>query len=549
MKMRSPRLREKEKCNPYKKRPIQSLLLHNVRILSPHNDFADTGSDSVFVRDGRIAAVGRRDLLQSMADGQTNQVNGKGKVLLPGFNDSHIHLWKVGHLKSSLLDLRGAGSLDEMLSLLEAWHKANPERPWITARGFNEAAWKNGRFPLASDLDKIIPDKPVYVIRTCAHFAVANTRAMELCGINGETPVPAGGFIEKDSTGKPNGIFADAALALINGQIPAPGKSELKKMLLLAREELYRYGITAATDPAVDPLLLEAYHELNAENGIGFRLNAIPMMMPDGGDEIYPMPEYVSGDYFNVKAVKFFSDGSLSGKTAALKGCYKDSHEKGLLRLSRDRFETLGRAAMEKGFGLATHAIGDAAISYVIGVYKKLLKDQPGRAMRIEHLGLPDSADLEKMAGAGIAASMQTIFLSELGKNFKKYLTAEYLDRCYPVRSVLDAGILTALSSDAPVVKDFNPLKGMEAAVTRRDNEGNEIGAAEAISINEALKGYTSAAADISELNDYGRIKEGFAADFILLNQNPLHTMPSKLTTLHVVATYVAGDCVYASAK
>jgi len=526
---------------------MSTLLIHNANILSFHNGFTK-GSDAIAINKNKIEAVGKFEELQSLINPNTEIINAQGKTLMPGFNDSHIHIWKVGNLKTFMLDVRGTKSLDEMLSMLSDYSRQYPDVAWVTARGFNEAAWKDGKLPTKDDLDKVIKNKPVHVIRTCAHIAVANTKALELSGITSKTIVPEGGEMQINSHGQPNGIFSETALGLITKHIPPYTKSELKQMVKAAREEMYSYGITAATDPAVDPLLLEAYYEMNDANELGFRLNAIPIILPDGGENPYPIPSIFSSDYFNVNTVKFFSDGGLSGKTSALNRHYKNSTEQGILRLKKEQYSNLCKASMAKGLGVATHAIGDAAIEFVIDIYKELHQNFPGIRKRIEHLGLPEEKHLRDMAVNDIAASMQTIFISELGKNFIKYLDEDYLDHCYPVKSALRHGILTALSSDAPVVKDFNPLKGAQAAITRKTNEGETIAANENISIEEALKAYTVNASAISNTPQFGSLQKGMLADFILLEKNPLTASSEELTSIKIEKTFVDGKCVFEKA-
>ncbi len=525
---------------------MSTLIIHNANILSFHNGFVK-GLDAIAINKNKIEAVGKFDELQALIQPNTEIINAQGKTLMPGFNDTHIHIWKVGNLKTFMLDVRGARSLDEMLSMLENYNQQYPDAAWVTARGFNEAAWKEGKIPTKNDLDKAIKDKPVFVIRTCAHIAVANTKALELSCVSSKTIVPEGGEMHTNSNGQPNGIFAETALGLITKHIPAYTKDELKLMVKATRDEMYSYGITAATDPAVDPLLLEAYYEMHQANELGFRLNAIPILLPDGGENPYPIPDKFSSDFFNVNTVKFFSDGGLSGKTSALKRHYKNSREKGILRLKEAQYSILCNAAMEKGLGVATHAIGDAAIEFVIDIYKKLNKDFPSIIKRIEHLGLPEEKDLIDMDSNNIAASMQTIFISELGKNFIKYLDEDYLDHCYPVKSVLQHGILTALSSDAPVVKNFNPLKGIEAAMTRKTNEEEIIAANENISAEQALKTYTINSSKISQTMQFGSLQKGMLADFILLDKNPLASLPDEISSIKVEKTFVDGKCVWES--
>jgi predicted amidohydrolase YtcJ len=522
-----------------------NLLIHNARILSFHKGFDNNAYDTIAITGNRIKAVGRFDELQALIQPGTQVIDALGKTLMPGLNDSHIHLWKVGNLKTYMLDVRGAESLDHMLQMLSEYAHKYPDAAWITARGFNEAAWQNGQVPTKADLDKVINDRPVYVIRTCAHIAVCNNKALEVSGITANTPVPDGGVVYLGNDGKPNGIFSETALGLVTKNLPPYTKAELKTMLFSAREELYKYGITSATDPAVDPLLLEAYYEMHRQDQLGFRLSAIPIILPDGGDQPYPIPDYFTSDGFNVNTVKFFSDGGLSGKTAALKRYYKNSAEQGVLRLNREQYTGLATQASKKGHSIATHAIGDAAIEFVIDIYKELKAKFPSITNRIEHLGLPGEQHLQAMHDYGIATSMQTIFISELGKNFIKYLDEDYLNQCYPVKSVLDHGILMALSSDAPVVKELNPFKGMQAAVTRKDNEGNIIAAHEAITIADALKAYTYNAAVISKTEQTGSLSMGKFADFIVTDKNPLTTPNQQLNSINVEQTFIDGKLVY----
>lgn len=526
---------------------MSSLLIHNAHILSFHDGFKHGSADTIAINEKKITAVGRYDELKNLAHFNTAIINAEGKTIMPGFNDSHIHIWKVGNLKTFMLDVRGVSSLDEMLQLLSDYIAANSHLTWVTARGFNEAAWKDGTLTTKKDLDRVSKTKPIYLIRTCAHIAVCNSRALELSGVSRDTIVPEGGVMHIGADYQPNGIFAETALGLIANKIPAYSKDDLKIMVTAARQELYQYGITAATDPAVDPLLLEAYHEMNVANELGFRLNALPIILPDGSKTAYPILSTFKSNFFNINTVKFFSDGGLSGKTSALKRFYKDSNEQGVLRLDPKQYLQLCTAAMEKGLGVATHAIGDAAIEMVISIYKNLYQSFPSAIKRIEHLGLPEKQHLEAMKENNIACSMQTIFLDELGKNFIKYLDNNYLDHCYPVKSVLEHGILTALSSDAPVVKNFNPFKGATAAVSRKNNEGELIAAHESITVTQALKAYTKSAADISGEKRYGTLEPGKLADLILLDKNPLTVPTDEINSIKVLKTFVDGKEVWRS--
>jgi predicted amidohydrolase YtcJ len=497
------------------------------------------------MEDGVITALGREADMQTFIQSGIPLLNAKGSTVLPGFNDTHIHIWKVGNLKTFMIDVRPVKSLEEMLSVLSDFHQGHPEAQWITARGFNETSWPEAVMPTKKDLDKITRNKPIYVIHTSAHKAVANSKALELASVNAKTKIPQGGEMQLGNDGQPCGIFSETAMGLISTHIPGYTKEELKTMVHSARDEMYSYGLTSATDPAVDPLLMEAYHEMNRDQDLGFRLNAIPILLPDGSEHPYPVPDFFSSPFLNINTVKFFSDGGLSSQTAALKRPYNNSKDHGILRLKKSEYLALCRSSMNKGLGIATHAIGDAAIDLVIDVYKALSKAGSGILNRIEHLGLPSEKNLDDMANYNMATSMQAIFILELGRNFIKYLDKDYLDNCYPIKSVIQKGILMALSSDAPVVMNFDPLKGMESAINRSDQDGNIIAPQEAITISEALKAYTIDAARISRAEDVGSLEPGRLADLVMLDGDPLTTVPEQLTEIKVLKTFVGGSLVW----
>lgn len=524
---------------------MTNLLIHNANILSFQEGYNADGNDAIAINGNTIEAIGKYDDLKSLIQHGTQVLDAAGKTLMPGFNDSHIHIWKVGNLKTFMLDVRGVKSKEELVQLIKDYVQKNPHLQWITARGFNEAAWQEKSMPTKIELDKASVDKPIYLIRTCAHIAVCNSKALEMAGIDHTTFSPLGGTIQLGSDGQPNGILNETALGLVTNKIPPYSIEDLKIMIRACREELYQYGITAATDPAVDPLLIKAYKEMAEAGELGFRLNALPIILPDGSNDANPIPEPYSSDFMQINTVKFFADGGLSGKTSALKKHYKNSAEQGVLRLDKDRYTQLSRQCMERGLGVATHAIGDAAIEMVIDVYQQLYKDFPATIKRIEHLGLPEKQHLEAMAASNIACSMQTIFLDELGKNFIQYLDEDYLNQCYPVQSVLQQGILMALSSDAPVVKNFNPFKGIAAAITRSTNEGEVIAPNQSISIEAALKAYTISAAAIGGEQRFGSLQKGQLADFILLDKNPLTTPVHEITQIKVLQTFVDGKEVW----
>ena len=472
----------------------------------------------------------------------TKLVDLKGKTIMPGFNDAHVHIWKMGQFDSFIIDLRSLESIEALQQKVKKSTDSLPAGTWITGRGFNEQVLSEKRMPTRDDLDAISSRHPIYLIRTCAHIASVNSLALQKAGVDKKSIAPEGGVIGKTESGELSGIFYETALSLITKHIPQPSHDDYKKMISCGIEKLLSMGVTSATDPAVHPELLEAYLDLYSSGDAKIRLNLMPILLPDGGDKPYPIPEKIEGEYLSVDTVKFFSDGGLSGKTAALSRPYKNSSDKGILRLNRDGFLSLAKKAQQHGFRIGTHAIGDMAIDLVIDVYKELHREFGDTQNRIEHFGLPSNENISDVARYGFVAVPQTIFLDELGENFISALDDEYLKRCYPIRSLLDKNIKVALSTDAPVVKNLNPWSGIKAAVTRKTNKGNTISASEAVTVEEALYAYTMGGAFAEEKEkEKGSIEVGKVADFIVLDRNPFEVSVEELEGIKVVEVFIGG--------
>ncbi|MBK8702190.1 MAG: amidohydrolase family protein [Saprospiraceae bacterium] len=286
---------------------------------------ANPQPQALAVRDGKILATGNLDELRPLADPHTEWVDLQGKTLLPGFFDAHLHLWKVGDLLTFNLDLRGVESIAEIQDKLLDFSQKNNHLSWIRARGFNEAQLKEGRLPTRHDIDKVVRDKPVFLQRTCAHISCINSKALEICGITAATPAPFGGEIRLDADGAPSGILCETAQGLAMQHFPVITDADYETMILAGCRELMRHGITAVTDPAVMPDLLEVYKKMDREGRLPMRIHAIPIVLPDGGAEPLPLPDLYASDRLVINTVKFFADGGLSGQTAALSRPYKNS--------------------------------------------------------------------------------------------------------------------------------------------------------------------------------------------------------------------------------
>lgn len=507
--------------------------------------------EALAVSGGKIVALGAASDLEGLVGASTEVLELSGRTMLPGFNDAHVHIWKKGHLLTSMLDLSEVRSIGEIRDKVAERAKTLEPGVWLLGRGYNETRLAEQRRPTRADLDDLAPHNPVCLTRTCAHIHSVNTLALERAGISRDTPDPPGGVIAREASGEPSGILLESAYGLVQRHIPPFTPAELEQFITAGAQHLLSLGVTSATDPAVDGPLYQAYRALDARGALPLRANLLYIRRPDGGKETLPLPEKHVSDRLRCDSVKFFADGGLSGATAKLREPYRNTPEPtdGVLRFEQQELYELALDAHAEGFRIGAHAIGDVAIEQILKVYQAILHRSPSHQRhRIEHFGLPSEAQLQLAAQLKVIAVPQTIFIRELGATFERYLPEGYLPRCYPVRAMLEAGLTVALSSDGPVVKDLHPLHGVHAAVRRELAEGGQLAAEQAISVEEALYAYTvgGAIAQGDEENR-GSLSVGKWADMVVLSGDPCYLPHEALLDIEVAATYLAGEQVYAA--
>lgn len=521
---------------------MADLVLHNADVWTGRGRPAAT---TVVVRDGVIAAVGD-DRAADAARPGARRLDLGGRTLIPAFHDSHAHIWKMGHLLTTMLDLRGVESVEAIVAKVAAFRTERPAGSWILGRGFNEAAMTEGRMPTRQDLDRAAPDQPVVLTRTCGHIYAVNSVALARAGVTAATVPPVGGEIDHDAAGEPTGVLRETAMGLVIKVMPPPTDDDYEQMIAAALRHQTALGITMSACCGVSPQLLAVYRAMDAGGRLPARVNVMPFRRVDGVPTPVPLPERHQSPMLRVDTVKFLADGGLSGATAALSVPYRHADTRGVLRFEREDLEALCRESHDAGWRIATHAIGDVTIDQILDIYEALGPRPAGFGHRIEHFGLPDAAQLARAARLSVVAVPQSIFLYELGRNFRDYLPDALLPRCYPLRAMLDAGVTVALSSDAPVVENDNPLAGMTAAITRRDRAGEPLLPEQAITADEALDAYTRGSAIAAGLADrLGTIAPGYWADLAVLSDSPLTTPPEALSSLTVDMTFLGGHLVY----
>ena len=476
-----------------------------------------------------------------------------GKTVLPGFIDAHGHVMGLGFGALSL-DLSGARSLDEAKAMVAAYAQANPNRKWITGRGWNQEAWGLGRFPTAADLDQVVGDRAVWLERADGHAGWANSAAMREANVTASTASPAGGRIEK-SGNAPAGVFVDAAMQLIERAVPQPLPKERDAAFLEAQQALLANGITAVADmgTTIDDWL--SYRRMADIGAMRVRIMSyaagVETASKIGGKG--PTP-WLYDDHLRLGGVKIYLDGALGSRGAALKAPYADAAgEKGLSFLSDTQLQNqMSRAAMDN-FQLAVHAIGDKANSQVLDAIQVLNATYGGdRRWRIEHAQIVDPTDLKSFGKYGTIASMQPTHQTGDRTMAEARLGPTRLSGAYAWKSVLDNGGKLAFGSDFPVEKP-DPWAGWAAAFTRQDANGQPPGGwhpEEAVSREQAWWAFTGGAAyaGFAEKN-FGNLAPGQKADFIVVDRDPLSVDAMGLRNIKVEQTWVGGEKVFDRVK
>ena len=483
------------------------------------------------------------------------RVDGKGRVLLPGLIDAHLHLLQVG-FAALTLDLSETKTLAEAQSRIRDYAAAHPDRPWIIGRGWNQEIWGLGRFPTAAELDAAVADRPVWLERVDGHAGWANSAALKAAGVTAATKDPAGGQVVRGAGGVPAGVLVDNASGLVGRIVPPPRAEDRDLALATAQDLLFKRGVTAAADMGTSIEDWQAFRRAGDINRLYLRV-----MSYAGGTEAMaliggsgPTP-WLYGDRLRMGGVKLYMDGALGSRGAWLKAPYADAPPStggattGLPRLSDTQLGNLmSRAALDH-FQVAVHAIGDRANSTVLDSVEQLNQTYKGdRRWRIEHAQILDPADIARFAKLGVIASMQPVHETSDRTMAEARLGPARLTGAYAWHSLLTSGARMAFGSDAPVELP-DPFAGMAAAISREGPDGQPAGGwqpQERVTRAEALAGYTSGAAYAGFAEQkFGRIAPGLRADFILIDTDPMQASPAQIRATRVLETWIGGGKVY----
>ncbi len=481
--------------------------------------------------------------------------DGNGRVMLPGLVDAHLHVMSLG-LGRLTLDLSPTRTLDEALSRIAAYAAANPDRPWLVGRGWNQERWGLGRFPTAAELDAVVSDRPVWLERVDGHAGWANSAALAAAGVTAATADPAGGRIERAAGSRaPAGVLVDNAMALVAAQVPPPRAQDRDLALHEAQELLLANGVTAAADMGTSIEDWMTFRRAGDAGRLRIRIMAyaasVPEMLLIGGTG--PTP-WLYDDRLRLNGVKLYLDGALGSRGATLKDDYSDDPgNRGLALLDGTQLRNLLSRAAMADFQVAIHAIGDAANYEALTAINELARDYGGdRRWRIEHAQVVDPADLSRFGEHGIVASMQPVHQTSDRLMAEARLgtppNSARLAGAYAWRSIAATGSALAFGSDAPVEAP-DPFAGMAAAISRTDAAGEPFGGwlpGETVSREAALAAYTAAAAHAGfGEGRFGTLAVGERADFVLVDRDPLLATAQDLRAIRVLETWVGGRKLY----
>ena len=506
-------------------------------------DEAFTTYETLVVRDGKVLAVGDASLKGRYTADRTVELD--GRLVVPGFNDTHTHL--SGNARR-YIDLAGVESISEIQDLVRAKIAEIGEGEWITGYGWSEDELVEQRRPLRYDLDEAAPRNPVILTRAGGHSGVGNSLALELSDVTQNTPQPEGGVIEYYEDGELNGVIRETHGMIGAGLIPEASEEELHETHIQVLRDQLALGITSVVQAGVSPRGFERWERIYEE--VGDELPRANVQIRWSGADRMRDFGWITGDgdeRLRVGAIKVFVDGGFTGPAAYTIEPYRGETEyRGILERPEEELRTIVQQGHDMGWQLGFHAIGDAAIEIAVNAFVDAIESNPKDDHRyyLNHFTVPPPGrTLDLMAEHGIAIVQQPNFTYTLEGRYAANLDGHRLTNNNPVKTPMDHGIFMALSS---AILPINPLVGLYAAVTRKGMSGEVYGPDEAITIEEAIRGYTANGAWITfEEGIKGTLEPGMLADMVVLSDDLLAIEPDDIMDVEIDMTILGGSVLY----
>lgn len=529
-------------------------------------DQAENRFEAVAVEDGIITCVGTSEEVMQTAGRETEIIDLAGKTLLPGFNDSHLHLLSYGY-SLEVADLNDCRSLEELKGRLRKYieDKGIQKGQWVEGRGWDQNQFDSREMPDRLDLDEEFGDYYVVLTRTCAQISVVTTNVLKLAGIYENPQQIEGGMILTDENNIATGLLTGLATEIVYKIIPKLGVERIKKCILAACNQYITSGMTSTQTDDFELLragnfkeILQAYEELDRDGLLPMRVNLmLHLATPEELKEFIALG-YKTGDgspYFRIGPFKTITDGSLGGRTAALREPYSDNPEgmennTGEMYITKEELEALTQLAFDNGLQLVSDGIGDRAMRTVLDAFIKIIEAHPGEDLRfgIDHCQITTEGIIEDFAKYGIIGGLELIFLASDIAIVAGRVGEQRAGMSYNWKKFQDLGVVIAAGSDSPV-EEYSPLHGIYAAVTRCTYDQQPQGGyhpEQKLSVGEAIGAFTSGPAYATfEEKQKGTIEKGKYADFVILDRDLYEIDPLSIMDTEVVMTVVGGKIVY----
>ncbi|MFB6778321.1 amidohydrolase [Streptomyces sp. NPDC056352] len=528
-------------------------------------DPARTRATSLAVVGDRIAAVGHDDVRELIGPG-TEVVDLRGKLLLPGFQDAHIHA-VFGGTELAECDLTGTVGVEEYLGRIRAYADAHPDHLWITGGGWSMESFDGG-LPTRQLLDSVVPDRPVLLSNRDHHGAWANTRALELAGITAATPDPADGRIEREPDGTPSGMLQEGATALVSRLVPASTPADRLAGLLRAQKLLHSLGVTGWQDALLGvfsgrPDPSDAYLTAARDGSLTARVTGALWWDRERGaeqiDELVALREKLSHGRFRARSVKIMQDGIAENFTAAmtspyLDGCGCATANSGLSFVDPRELRSHVTRLDALDFQVHFHALGDRAVREALDAIEAAVEANGHRGNRhhLAHLQVVHPDDLARFARLGAIANIQPLWAAhepQMDELTIPFLGPERAAWQYPFGDLLRAGATLAAGSDWPVSSP-DPIEGLHVAVNRMEpgaTDGRVFLPEQRLDLATAVAAYTAGTAHVNGLDDAGSLRPGNLADLVVLDRDIFTAPPEEIAEARVLRTYVGGTLVHAA--
>jgi len=510
-------------------------------------------ADAVAVVGNRIVSVGESAALHSLAGPRTRVIDACGRLVLPGFNDAHVH-WLSGGFSIANVDLRDAKSPEEFARRLGDYAKTLPAGRWIQGGDWDHENWPGAPLPTRQMIDSVTPENPVFVSRLDGHMALANSLALQMAGVTKESGDVPGGVIVRDSdTGEPTGILKDSAMGMVERIIPSPSEEEKYAAAVAATAHAAKLGVTSVQDMSAGTDI--GLYQTQLERGeLKTRIYAVRSVQSWETLARTGIRAPFGNDMLRIGGLKGFCDGSLGSSTALFFEPYNDAPD--TCGLFFDQMLPEGAmlqrvlGADQAGLQVMIHAIGDRANATILDLFAEVAEQNGARdrRFRIEHAQHLRREDIARFGRQRVIASMQPYHAADDGRWCDKRIGPERSKGTYAFRSLLDSGAVLAFGSDWTVAP-LNPLEGIKAAVTRQTLDRKHPDGwipEEKITVEEAVCGYTvgAAYAEFTE-TEKGTVTPGKLADMVILDRDIFEIDPALIDEAKVVMTILGGRVIY----